>query len=86
MLRARMNADLHMADDLKNTGIRHAYFLGANDPYKTLKTTLKAEINENARASLNSDTSRPFPKPKSGRIAVTVINHLGDKVMKVFRV
>ncbi|MDO8282540.1 MAG: site-specific DNA-methyltransferase [Thermodesulfovibrionia bacterium] len=149
VLKARMNADLHMADDLKNTGkgnlfvifgepdidildaedgqikvkvngvdvfhpntgevrsdgaegiacwfidtdyneesffVRHAYFLGANDPYKALKTTLKAEINEDAWATLNSDTSRPFDKPKTGRIAVKVINHLGDEVMKVFKV
>jgi adenine-specific DNA-methyltransferase len=149
VLKARMNADLHMADDLKNTGkgnlfvifgepdidildaadgkiqvkvngvdvfhpntgevrsdgaegiacwfidtdyneesffVRHAYFLGANDPYKALKTTLKAEINEEAWSTLNSDTSRPFNKPKSGRISVKVINHLGDEVMKVFRV
>jgi len=149
VLKARMNADLHMADDLKNTGkgnlfvifgepdidvlkaangqiqvkvngvdvfhpntgevrsdgaegiacwfidsdyneesffVRQAYFLGANDPYKALKTTLKAEINEEAWMTLNSDTSRPFDKPASGRIAVKVINHLGDEVMKVFRV
>jgi adenine-specific DNA-methyltransferase len=149
VLKARMNADLHMADDLKNTGkgnlfvvfgepditilpekdgklrvkvngvdvfhpqtgevrsdgpegiacwfidtdyneesffVRHAYFLGANDPYSALKTTLKAEINEEAWATLNSDTSRAFHKPKSGRIAVKVINHLGDEVMKVFKV
>ena len=66
--------------------VRHAYFLGANDPYSSLKTTLKAEINAEAWATLNSDTSRPFDKPKSGRIAVKVINHLGDEVMKVFRV
>jgi hypothetical protein len=66
--------------------VRHAYFLGANDPYKAIKTTLKAEINEEAWATLNSDTSRPFDKPTSGRIAVKVINHLGDEVMKVFRV
>jgi len=66
--------------------VRHAYFLGANDPYNALKTTLKAEINEEAWATLNSNTSRPFAKPKSGRIAVKVINHLGDEVMKVFRV
>lgn len=66
--------------------VRHAYFLGANDPYKALKTTLKAEIDEEAWSSLNSDISRPFPKPKSGRIAVKVINHLGDEVMKVFGV
>ena len=66
--------------------VRHAYFLGANDPYSSLKTTLKAEIDPEAWATLNSDTSRPFGKPKSGRIAVKVINHLGDEVMKVFRV
>ncbi len=149
VLKARMNADLHMAEDLKNTGkgnlfvifgepdidllnepdgrirvkvngvdvfkpqtgevvsdsadgiacwfidtdyneesffVRHAYFLGANDPYGALKTTLKAEIDYDAWATLNSDTSRPFDKPKNGRIAVKVINHLGDEVMKVFRV
>ena len=149
VLKARMNADLHMAEDLKNTGkgnlfvifgepditllpqadgklcvkvngvdvfkpqtgevisngadgiacwfidtdyneesffVRHAYFLGANDPYSALKTTLKTEIDPEAWATLNSDTSRPFEKPKSGRIAVKVINHLGDEVMKVFKV
>ncbi|MBR5346059.1 MAG: site-specific DNA-methyltransferase [Deltaproteobacteria bacterium] len=152
VLRARMNAELHMSTDLKNTGggnlfvifgepdieiqnapdcgpdhirvnlngvdvfhpasgevrsdnadgiacwfidtdyneesffVRHAYFLGANDPYKSLKTTLKAEIDAEAWESLHSDTSRPFEKPKGGRIAVKVINHLGDEVMKVFRV
>ena len=153
VLKARMNADLHMAEDLKNTGkgnlfvvfgepdieilpaddgapddgrirvkirgvdvfhpgsgevrsdgpdgiacwfidtdydeesffVRHAYFLGAGDPYKALKTTLKAEIAPEAWATLNSDTSRPFDRPQSGRIAVKVINHLGDEVMKVFR-
>lgn len=148
VLKARMNADLHMATDLKNTGkgnlfvifgepdiellrekgdrirvkvigvdvfkpqtgevvsngpdeiacwfvdtdyneesffVRQAYFLGANDPYSALKTTLKAEIDADAWESLHSDTSRPFTKPKSGRIAVKVINHLGDEVMKVFR-
>ena len=68
--------------------VRHAYFLGANatDPYKSLKTTLKAEINADAWNTLYSDTSRPFEKPQSGRIAVKVINHLGDEVMKVVRV
>lgn len=149
ILKARMNADLHMSEDLKNTGkgnlfvifgepdidvinmdgdkirvkvngvdvfkpqtgevvsdgadgiacwlidtdyneesffVRHAYFLGANDPYSSLKSSLKAEINVDAWATLNSDISRPFPKPKSGRIAVKVINHLGDEVMKVFKV
>ena len=66
--------------------VRHAYFLGTNDPYKSLRTTLKAEINREAWESLHSDTSRPFKKPSSGRIAVKIINHLGDEVMKVFRV
>jgi adenine-specific DNA-methyltransferase len=149
VLKARMNADLHMAEDLKNTGkgnlfvifgepditlltekdgnlrvkvngvdvfkpqtgevvsdsadgiacwfidtdyneesffVRHAYFLGANDPYGALKTTLKAEIDPDAWSTLHSDTSRPFDRPKKGRIAVKVINHLGDEVMKVFKV
>jgi adenine-specific DNA-methyltransferase len=66
--------------------VRQAYFLGANDPYSALKTTLKVEVDAEAWATLHSDTSRPFAKPKSGRIAVKVINHLGDEVMKVFRV
>ena len=66
--------------------VRHAYFLGQNDPYGALKTTLKAEIDADVWATLNSAVSRPFPMPKSGRIAVKVINHLGDEVMKVFRV
>ena len=149
ILQAKMNPDLHMADDLKNTGkgnlfvvfgepdidierldgdqlrvrvkgidvfdpntgeiraddvkgiaawfidtdydeesffVRHAYFLGANDPYKALKTSLKAEIDEAAWASLYRDISRPFPRPASGRIAVKVINHFGDEVMKVYGV
>ena len=149
VLKARMNSDLHMANDLKNTGtgnlfvifgepdieildavdgqiqvkvngvdvfhpttgevrsdgpggiacwfidtdynqesffVRHAYFLGAGNPYKSLMTTLKAEINAEAWDSLKSDISRPFAKPESGRIAVKVINHLGDEVLKVFRV
>ena len=66
--------------------VRQAYFLGSGDPYKALKTTLKAEIDEEAWSSLNSAVSRPFGKPTSGRIAVKVINHLGDEVMKVFGV
>ncbi len=66
--------------------VRHSYFLGANDPYKALKTTLKAEIDLEAWSTLNSDTSRPFDRPQTGRIAVKVINHLGDEVMKVFRI
>jgi adenine-specific DNA-methyltransferase len=112
VLKARMNADLHMAEDLKPQGgevisdgadgsarwfvdtdyneesflVRHAYFLGANDLYSAFKTTLKAEIDPDAWTSLNSDTSRPFEKPTKGRIAVKVISHLGDEVMKVFKV
>ena len=148
VLKARMNADLHMDTDLKNTGqgnlfvifgepdidvqdngdgnlqvkirgvdiydpstgqvrsddtdgiacwfidtdyneesffVRQAYFLGAHDPYKALKTTLKTEIDRKGWESLNSDMSRPFPKPTSGRLAVKVINHLGDEAMKVIR-
>jgi adenine-specific DNA-methyltransferase len=144
-----MNADLHMAEDLKNTGkgnlfvifgepdidlirekdgklrvkvngvdvfkpqtgevisdgadgiacwfidtdyneesffVRHAYFLGANDPYKSLKTALQAEIDRDAWETLYRATSRPFPRPETGKIAVKVINHFGDEVMKVFRV
>ena len=149
VLKARMNADLHMQPDLKNTGkgnlfvifgepdidildapedkihvkingvdvfdpstgevrsdepdtiacwfidsdyngesffVRQAYFIGQNDPYKSLKTSLKADIDVDAWVSLNSDTSVPFAKPSTGRIAVKVINHLGDEVMKVYRV
>jgi adenine-specific DNA-methyltransferase len=59
--------------------VRHAYFLGQNDPYRALRTTLKAEINEEAWATLNSDASRPFPMPASGRAAVKVINHVGNE-------
>lgn len=66
--------------------VRHAYFLGANDPYKALKTTLKDEIDRDAWESLNSDVSRWFPRPEGGKVAVKAINHLGDEVMKVFEV
>lgn len=66
--------------------VRHAYFLGANDPYKSLKTALQAEIDEDAWATLYADTSRPFLRPARGRIAVKVINHFGDEVMKIFGV
>ncbi len=65
--------------------VRHAYFLGARDPYERLKRTLKAEIDEAAWATLYSATSRPFAKPRSGKIAVKVINHYGDEVLKVYR-
>jgi len=64
--------------------VRHCYFTGGNDPYKRLKTALKADIDADTWASLNSDVSRPFPKPETGKIAVKVINDYGDEVMKVF--
>lgn len=149
ILKAKMNPELHMSDELKNTGagnlfvvfgepdikwqfnsdgeivvevlgvdvfdpktgevrasgkddiaawfidtdyneesffVRHAYFMGANDPYKSLKTSLKAEIDEDAWATLYRDRSRPFPRPETNRFAVKVINHFGDEVMKVFAV
>jgi adenine-specific DNA-methyltransferase len=149
ILKAKMNPELHMSDELKNTGagnlfvvfgepdikwafnaegeivvevlgvdvfdpktgevrasgkddiaawfidtdyneesffVRHAYFMGANDPYKSLKTALKAEIDEEAWATLYRDRSRSFPRPETGRFAVKVINHFGDEVMKVFAV
>lgn len=60
--------------------------MGANDPYKSLKTALRAEIDEEAWATLYRDTSRLFPRPGTGRFAVKVINHFGDEVMKVFAV
>jgi adenine-specific DNA-methyltransferase len=66
--------------------VRHAYFLGTKDPYEKLKRSLKAEIDEEAWQSLHSNVSRPFPKPDTGRIAVKVINHLGDEVMEVYDV
>ena len=66
--------------------VRHAYFPGTKDPYTSLKATLKAEIDMDAWASLNKTVSRPFPKPKSGRVAVKAINSFGDEVMKVIRV
>lgn len=149
ILKAKMNPDLHMSDELKNTGagnlfvvfgepdiewdfdkdgkivvevlgidvfdpktgdvrasgkddiaawfidtdyneesffVRHAYFMGANDPYKSLKTALKAEIDKEAWQTLYRDKSRPFARPTTGRFAVKVINHFGDEVMKVFGV
>jgi adenine-specific DNA-methyltransferase len=65
--------------------VRHAYFTGADDPYDKLKRALRAEVDEAAWASLYSTTSRPFDRPKTGKIAVKVINHYGDEVLKVFR-
>jgi adenine-specific DNA-methyltransferase len=64
--------------------VRHCYFTGGGDPYQRLRTALKAEIDADAWASLYSTTSRPFPRPSAGRIAVKVINDYGDEVMKVF--
>lgn len=69
----------------ENFFVRHAYFLGSNDPYKQLKNALKAEVDHEAWESLYTNISRPFTKPEGGRIAVKVINHLGDEVMKVFK-
>jgi adenine-specific DNA-methyltransferase len=66
--------------------VRHAYFLGENDPYKSLKTALKADINADAWATLNRAVSIPFHAPSTGKIAVKVINDYGDEVMKVLEV
>jgi adenine-specific DNA-methyltransferase len=66
--------------------VRHAYFTGANDPYEKLKRALRTEVDEGAWSALYSTTSYPFEKPKGGKIAVKVINHYGDEVMKVFEV
>jgi adenine-specific DNA-methyltransferase len=66
--------------------VRHCYFAGGNVPYQRLKTALKAEIDEDVWASLYSTLSRPFSRPESGKIAVKVIIHYGDEVMKVFDV
>lgn len=64
--------------------VRHAYFTGADEPYEKLKRALRAEIDEAAWSSLYSTVSRPFDPPKTGRIAIKVINHYGDEVLKVF--
>ena len=66
--------------------VRHCYFTGGQDPYKRLKTALKADINEEAWKSLYATVSRPFPKPSTGSIAVKVINDYGDEVVKVYEV
>ncbi len=64
--------------------VRHAYFTGADDPYDKLRRALKADISDEAWATVNTTTSRPFPKPSTGKVAIKVINHYGDDVMKVF--
>ena len=66
--------------------VRHAYFCGGDEPYEKLQRALRAEIDEAAWSSLYSTVSRPFPRPKTGRIAVKVISHYGDEVMKVYAV
>ncbi|MCB0989732.1 MAG: site-specific DNA-methyltransferase [Acidimicrobiales bacterium] len=66
--------------------VRHCYFTGGNDPYERLKRALKADIDEDAWATLYQTVSRPFPKPETGKIAVKVINDYGDEVMQVFQV
>ncbi len=66
--------------------MRHAYFTGAQEPYDKLKRALRAKIDEDAWASLYSTVNRPFPAPETGKIAVKVINHYGDEVMKVYEV
>ena len=86
-----MSSSPLLVADEESFFVRHAYFLGAakdgtGDPYKSLKTALKAEIDEDAWATLYSDTSRPFARPATGRIAVKVINHFADEVLKVFGV
>ncbi|HIE00682.1 MAG TPA: hypothetical protein EYP59_10405 [Thiotrichaceae bacterium] len=72
--------------DSESFFVRHVYFTGADDPYKKLKSVLKAEIDEAAWAEIYSTKSRPFDKPATGKIAVKVINHYGDEVLKVFGV
>jgi adenine-specific DNA-methyltransferase len=64
--------------------VRHAYFTGADEPYEKLKRALRAEIDEAAWSTLYSTVSRPFAQPETGKIAVKVINHYGDEVLKVF--
>jgi len=66
--------------------VRHAYFTGADDPYDKLRRALRADISDEAWATVNSNVSRPFPRPSTGKVAVKVINHYGDEVMKVFGV
>ena len=66
--------------------VRHAYFSGSDKPYEKLKRALRAEIDESAWSTLYSTTSRPFPIPEKGKIAIKVINHYGDEVLKVYEV
>jgi adenine-specific DNA-methyltransferase len=66
--------------------VRHAYFCGGDRPYERLSRTLKADIDSEAWETLYSATSRPFPRPESGKIAVKVINQYGDEILKVYEV
>ena len=66
--------------------VRHAYFLGREDAYDNLKRALRAEVDESAWDALYRDKSMPFARPEGGRIAVKVINHYGDEVLKVYGV
>ncbi len=66
--------------------VRHAFFTGSDRPYEKLKRALKAEIDEAAWADLYSTVSRPFDLPKTGKIAIKVINHYGDEVLKIYEV
>ena len=66
--------------------VRHAYFTGADEPYDKLKRALRAEIDEAAWSALYTTRSIPFARPKTGKIAVKVINHYGDEVLKVYEV
>ena len=72
--------------DKESFFVRHAYFTGADQPYDKLKRALRAEIDEAAWSELYSTKSRPFDPPETGRIAVKVINHYGDEVLKVYEV
>jgi adenine-specific DNA-methyltransferase len=66
--------------------VRHAYFTDGEDKYERLRKTLKAEIDESVWDSLYSTVSRPFDAPKKNKIAIKVINHYGDEVLKVYEV
>jgi adenine-specific DNA-methyltransferase len=70
--------------DSESFFVRHCYFTGGQDPYARLKKALKADIDEDAWATLYQTTSRPFPKPATGKVAVKVINDYGDEVVKVY--
>jgi len=66
--------------------VRHAYFTGADEPYEKLKRALRAEVDEAVWSALYSTKSYPFDPPSTGKIAVKVINHYGDEVLKVYEV